>query len=339
LQQQNSIWSFVGAGQRHLRILHDLLPNAELLAYRKLKKTPLLNSNFTVDHGTSLENKYNLTLFDSLDKAFEEEPDLIVISTPSSLHMDTMIEAAKRGINVFVEKPVSHNLDNFDEFRSLVKEKNLAFFVSLQRRFHPLIKKAKNIIDSGSLGKIISAKFDVASYVPFWHKYEDFHELYACKKELGGGVLLTEIHEIDLCCWFFGIPKNLFCAGGQCGEYSLDVEDTAHITLDYLEFPVQISLCFMQQHNKREFMVSGTKGYLQWNQDNEVLTHYVYDSGQNNKESVDDFTNDMMFYEQANYFINDFNNNDKSYLDIAYYSQLIVEAAKKSIASGLSVKL
>lgn len=51
----------------------------------------------------------------------------------------------------------------------------------------------------------------VNSYVPYWHKYEDFKNLYACKKSLGGWALFTESHEIDLCLYFFGMPKKIYC--------------------------------------------------------------------------------------------------------------------------------
>ena len=43
-----------GAGQRHLRVIKNILPNAQLTAYRQLYKTPYLNSNFTVNEDLSI---------------------------------------------------------------------------------------------------------------------------------------------------------------------------------------------------------------------------------------------------------------------------------------------
>ncbi|NQV03466.1 MAG: Gfo/Idh/MocA family oxidoreductase, partial [Bacteroidia bacterium] len=251
-----------GAGQRHLRIFKELLPEkTEFSAYRSVKKTPLLNSNFTVNKDSSLEEKYNLALFDSLEDGLVNNPDLIVISTPSSLHLQVARKAAERGINIFIEKPFSNNLDGFEDFRNLVLRNNLYFFVSFQRRFHPYITKVKQMVSNGQLGKIVSASFNVASYVPDWHPYEDYKNLYACRKELGGGVLLTEIHELDLCSWYFGFPEHVYCAGGNYSSHQLDVEDTAHVTLEYKDFSVQINLCFMQKQNRRAFSIAGTQGY------------------------------------------------------------------------------
>jgi len=184
-----------GAGQRHLRIFDELLPDdTEFSAYRSTRKTPLLNSDFSVNNKNTLEEKYDLQIFDSLEEGFANKPDLVVVSTPSSLHYDVVKKAAERKINIFVEKPFSHNLDGFDEFKKLVLKNYLYFFVSFQRRFHPHLQKIKEILSEDGIGKIISAVFNVGSYIPAWHPYEDFKKLYACRKDLGGGVLLTEIH-------------------------------------------------------------------------------------------------------------------------------------------------
>ena len=66
-------------------------------------------------------------------------------------------------------------------------------------RFHPQSIKIFNIIkNKKSLGTIYNASINVNSYMPNWHKYENYKDLYASNKNLGGGVILTECHEIDL---------------------------------------------------------------------------------------------------------------------------------------------
>ena len=46
----------------------------------------------------------------------------------------------------------------------------------------------------------------VGSDVRLWHPYEDFRDLYACRSELGGGVLYTECHEIAVVLKILGLP-------------------------------------------------------------------------------------------------------------------------------------
>ena len=330
-----------GAGQRHLRIFRQLLPSkTEFSAYRSARKTPLLNSDFSVNSNDTFEGKYNVRFFKSLEEGFDSKPYLVVISTPNSLHIEPAKKAAERNINIFIEKPFSHNLDGFEEFKELVLKNKLYFFISFQRRFHTYLRKIKEIVSNDEIGKVISAVFNVCTYVPAWHPYEDFKTLYACRKDLGGGVLLTEIHELDLCYWYFGLPEYVYCNGGNYSEVKLDVEDTAHVTLKYKDFAVQINLCFMQKYNRRDLYIAGTKGYIEWNMEGNRLIVCNYRN--NKKEVLSDqaYTNDAMFFSQASYFLDRFTRSEnKAYLEIARASLSIVSAAKESLEKGCHIKL
>jgi len=196
------------------------------------------------------------------------------------------------------------------------------------------LSRVKKIISGNELGKIISVAINVSSYVPEWHPYEGFRELYACRKDLGGGVLLTESHEIDLCYWYFGRPLSLFCSGGNRSDVRLDVEDTVHLLLKYKEFDVQLNLCFMQRPNRRDIFIGGSDGYVEWDARGNRFALEEYKSGKKEHLADPDYTNDAMFRSQAEYFLNSFTNSDRSYLEASKSSLLIVEAAKESMASG-----
>ncbi len=330
-----------GAGQRHLRIFRDLLPpETEFSAFRTIKKTPLLKSDFSIDMNSTLEKHFDLNLFNSLEEAFDNAPDLVVISTPTSLHYEVARMAAERSIDIFIEKPFSHNLNGFDEFRDIGLKNNLICFVSFQRRFHPYLSKIKELIETKKLGKIINASFNVGSYVPAWHPYEDFRKLYACRADLGGGVLLTEIHEIDLCYWYFGLPDYVYCAGGNYSDIKLDVEDTIHLTLKYSNFSVSVNLCFMQKHNRRDLYIAGTEGYVEWNMEGNKLILNNYTKSKKEILSDPELTNDAMFYSQNSHFLNKLSRSDyKTYIEVAEASLAIVMAAKKSMATGGHIKV
>ena len=330
-----------GAGQRHLRIFRELLPKeTKFIAFRAKKSTPLLNTDFTVDKTSNIENKYNIQLIDTIDEAFKLKPDLVIISNPTSLHYEVALAASKRGLNIFLEKPFSHTLEGFEKFRTNVLKNNLLFFMSFQRRYHKLIVQINELIKSGRLGKIISVSIQVASYVPNWHPYENFRNLYACKKELGGGVLLTEIHEIDLCYQFFGMPNWVFCSGGNYSNFSLEVEDTVSAILSYPNFNINLSLSFMQQPNRRSINIYGTNAFIESNFETCSLRFKDHDSGEEILHNESNYTNDDMFYAQAKYFLNEFNlSNVEAELNAAYSSMLIVEACKKSIESSKAVSM
>lgn len=325
-----------GAGQRHARIFRSLLPGAEFTAYRARRTTPLLHADFSLDGDAEVESRYGLRPFQSLEAALDDHPDLAVIATPTALHMAVARQAAERGIGLFVEKPLSHDLDGVAELREAVARNALPFMVSFQRRFHPLIARARSMIAEGIIGKIVSASFTVASYVPAWHPYEDFRSLYAVRRDLGGGVLLTEIHEIDLCAWFFGPPETVYCNSGTFGGVPMDVEDTAQISLRYPDFAVRVDLCFMQRRTGRSFAVAGTDGHLEWSQDGNVLIHEDYLREKRTETADPDFPNDAMFLNQARYLFGPFDPavDTGCYLDAAALSLEIVAAAKRSMTTG-----
>ncbi len=322
-----------GAGQRHLRIFRGILPDVACTAHRVMRKTPLLKSDFTVDDSQTVEARYGINAFDDLDAALADGPGLAVVATPSALHMPAMQKAAERGVHLFVEKPASHSLDGFAALRETILANRLCFHVCFQRRFHPFFIRVKRLLDEGRLGRVFSASFNVASYIPAWHPFEDFRNLYACHANLGGGVLLTEIHELDLCAWFFGAPRRIGCVGGNWSEHPMDVEDTAHLTLHYDGFAAGMRLCFMQRRNRRGFFIAGTEGCVEWDKSGNVLTFEDYAGGTVETLSEPELTNDDMFHAQAVHFVENINPDDSAAaLDAAWLSQSMVDAAKRSMA-------
>jgi predicted dehydrogenase len=328
-----------GAGQRHLRILRQLLPDATMLAYRLTRATPLLRADFTVDDGgKSVEEQYSLTTYDSLAAAMEQRPDLTVISTPTAHHREPMMMAINAGSGVLVEKPWAEDLKDFAAFRAGITDRGLPFLISFQRRFHPQISQARELVRAGGIGRPIVATFTVYSNVPVWHPYEDWRTLYAVRPDLGGGVLLTEIHEIDLANWFFGIPKSVFCVGGNRGPERLDVEDTVQLTVNYEALSVQITLCFMHGAQGRNFHIAGTKGDISWTASG---TRLVTQQFPNSAKSVAEeaFAPDAMFEAQARAFVHDWSR-ERTYesLTAAEHSLAVVEAARRSMVSGRAEK-
>ena len=323
-----------GAGQRHLRIFRQLLPiDTVFSAYRQTAATPLLRSDFSVDAKQTVEDAYELQICNSIEDAFAAGPDLTVISTPTSCHLEPMMMALQAGSSVFVEKPWAEDLQGFRAFQDDVLAKNLAFHVSFQRRFHPQIAQTHRAISLGAIGRPLAASFTVYSYVPAWHSYEDWRQLYAVRSDLGGGVLLTEIHEFDLANWFFGVPEAVFCAGGCRSDHRLQVEDTVQITLIYSNFTAQITLCFMHAKPSRSFHIAGTSGDIKWDGANNQLAITQF-NGTVEDSTEPEFTNDSMFISQAEAFLYHWSESKTlASLAAASDSLAVVDAARRSMVS------
>ena len=172
-------------GERHLRNLH-FLGFTKLLVFRK-RKLPF----------RTLEN-IKVTTLTTWDEVKKNKPIVAIISSPTSMHLLQTIECIKLGIHCLVEKPLSNNLNDFAKLNKALKKNNVYIHVGYMMRFHPLIKKIKQIINKNTYGNLLSLNSKWGEYLPDWHPWEDYRLSYAAKKELGGGVSLTLSHDIDL---------------------------------------------------------------------------------------------------------------------------------------------
>lgn len=316
-----------GAGQRHLRVLRKILPETKFIAYRKKKKTPLLKSNFEIDHENTIENKYNIKIFNNLKNAYLQKPELTVISTPTSNHYKDCLMAIKNKSSIIVEKPCCLSTKEIDNLSKLLKNNNLSFFTSYQRRYHPIVREIRSLLKKKKIGNIISVNFNTLSDVRKWHPYENYMNLYALNKKLGGGVLNTEIHEIDLANWLFGKPLNIFYKKKKISNLEIDVEDTINVLAFYKELEVSFSISFLSNQNKRTLIIQGDEGeiFCDFNKQYLRITNlkgYV----KKIKKTID---NEKLFYIQNSDFIKNFNKLDNKNLENIKYNCFYLEKSKK----------
>jgi len=298
-----------------------------MLGSRSKGTTPVLNPNFTVKDGASLEDVYGIELFPSIDDVYALKPDLAVIATPTAFHAEYIIRAVEHGIDVLVEKPGAMDMHQARQIVSAVKANGVRFMISYQRRFHPSIIRLREILASGEIGNLMSIKVSVASHVPDWHPYENFRDLYACRSDLGGGVLRTEIHEIDLLTWLFGLPKHIYANLGCRGPYDIDVEDSAELLLDYDAFSAQVNLCFMQRKQERKLSFIGQDGWVEVDLIKQCLTQERHDTGR--VDVIDQVVdNDAMFREQARHLLYEFESGDDAYQDALIKNATIIDGVK-----------
>lgn len=244
------------AGQRHYRNLKQL-GHDDLIVYRTGKG----NKDFV----QKFLDEFHPKVFEDLALALAEKPDAVFVANPTSLHVPTALRAARAGYHLFIEKPLSHNWDQVDELRILTAEKRLITYVGYHLRFHPLLRKAKEWLAKGLIGKPVSAHAVMGERISDWHPWEDYRQSYACRKELGGGVILTQSHELDYLYWFFGRPKQVMGVSSKASDFEIDVEDVAKIVVRFDSLVVSVSLDYIRTPATRTFEIIGTKGRIFWN--------------------------------------------------------------------------
>jgi predicted dehydrogenase len=293
-----------GIGQRHVRNLRTCFGDTcEIIAYRVRRSSPILTDSLQIESVDGLEQRYGIRSFDSLDAALEERPIAALICNPTSLHMQVAIAAAESGCHLLIEKPVSHSLDQVALLSEIVRRNSLVCMIAYQLRFHPCLIAAQRILAEGAIGRPLACRAVVGEYLPGWHSYEDYRGMYASKRALGGGVVVTQIHELDLMFWFFGRPKRVVSIGGHLSDLEIDVEDVASTLLSYDGMVAHLHQDYLQRPPSRQFEIIGQRGKLQV--DLVALTVQSYGASGEKLEtrSFPMFKRNSMFEEELRCFV------------------------------------
>ncbi len=329
---------FVGlgsAGQRHLRNLQEILGiEIEIIAYRCHKSERVFNSNMQVIEDETLTSKYKIQEFDDFGKALSDKPDIVVIANPNSMHMSFVLETARKGIDLFIEKPLSTSFEHTQELIEVVKKKGIICQVGFQYRYHPCIRLAKEYLEKKKLGEIVSVNAEVGESLTRMHSYEDYRSMLEARKELGGGVVLCQSHELDYLFWLFGMPVSVNSSGGKRSGLDIDVEDSSTTFFRYKdgcnEFPIILHQDFLQYPAVRKCKIVGTEGRMEIDLLSNSFLHEEYSSNERRQKCFENFVRNDMFFEEMRDFLNCVETRKTPKCD--------VQAAFASMKMGLAIK-
>jgi len=211
--------ALVGCGTiapNHLRALLKL-PNVRIVALcdvnrekaEKRKSEYELSANIYEDFLAMLNN---------------EQLDSVHIATPHYLHAPMAIEALKRDINVFLEKPMCINEKEIEDIIAAEKASRASLCVCFQNRFNPSTVLAERIAKED--GGVKSAFGSV-----FWYRNEDYYEKSGWRGSYateGGGVMINQaIHTLDLLCYYLGEPETVIATiANHHLKEKIEVEDS-----------------------------------------------------------------------------------------------------------------
>ncbi len=239
-------------GRRHLRNLVSLGEKDVLLYRTHLSTMPDEDLN-----GFNTVNDFQ--------KALDTKPDAVIVSNPTAMHLDIAIPAAKAGVHLLLEKPISHSMERVDELAALEKLRNLQILVGFQFKFHPTLIKMKELLSAGVIGTPVSCRAHWGEYLPNWHPWEDFRNSYAAKPELGGGVVLTLSHPFDYLRWIMGEVDSLWAFTSESKDLSIGSESTAEIGLQFSGGATgSVHLDYIQQPGSHTLDIIGSRGSLRW---------------------------------------------------------------------------
>jgi predicted dehydrogenase len=215
----------------------------------------------------------NVKIFRSFDLALKDNPDVVIICNPTSKHVEFALKALKKKCNLYIEKPLSNNLKNLNKLLKLSYFIKKKIIIGCQFRYHPGLNLINHWIKKNKIGKIKSVVCDVGEYLPLWHPWENYKKSYAARKELGGGVILTLIHEVDYLYWLFGKISSVYAIGSKNGKLKINVEDSVLISMiTKSKIPIHLRMDYWRNRPKRSLNIVGEKGEINWNYHEKTTT-------------------------------------------------------------------
>jgi UDP-N-acetyl-2-amino-2-deoxyglucuronate dehydrogenase len=162
--------------------------------------------------------------FGSLDEMLAAVPsDLVTVCTPSGLHPQHGIIAARAGRHVLTEKPMAISLASADDLVQACDAAGVQLFVVKQNRLNPSIQLLKRAVDKGRFGRLYMANVTVR-----WTRPQAYYdaERWRGTWEFDGGAFMNQAsHYVDLMQWLMG-PAESVMAKTATQARRIEAEDS-----------------------------------------------------------------------------------------------------------------
>lgn len=297
-------------GRRHLGAIQNIA-GLEVAALRSRKGT-------LVDPSGILE-------FNTLEEALAFKPDGVVVANPTSLHIDSALPFLRSGCKILIEKPISHSSEEALKIRQYQDQLLVAYCL----RFHPVSHFIRSKMEEEIIFKI---SFKRSFYLPKWHPYADYREEYTARRDLGGGVIRTLSHEIDLAMHWLGKPSKTIGVIDKLSPLELDVDDMAILSMKMRNGArVNIELDFYSPENINHAELFTEKGKYFW--DSETLKFTAYNMHE--AQTILNFEGayEQIYHDQINDFIDFLQRKESincSFQESLWISEIIEEIQSES---------
>ena len=193
------------------------LPNAKLAGVWSRTKTT----------AKDFAEKYKVPYYENISELVQKENiDLAIVCTPHPFHLEPVLEAAKCGTNILVEKPLASTLEDSDKIIMACKNAGVKLGVISQRRWYEPSIRVKKAIETGKIGKPVFGTINMLGWRD--KNYYDADEWRGTWEMEGGGVLVNQApHQLDLFIWFMGEIDEVYGLWRNLNHPYIEVEDTA----------------------------------------------------------------------------------------------------------------
>ena len=229
----------VGAmGENHVRVYHKM-EEANLVAVSDVSERAL----------KKIEKKYGAKGFTEYSELLEDpEIEAVSVCVPTTFHHAVVMEAIKHGKHVLVEKPIAFTVSEAEEM--IAKEAGVLLATGHVERFNPAVQKAKELVDDGVIGDIVSAFAKRVGPLP------------PRIKDVGVSIDLA-IHDLDIMNYLFEEEVTQVYGSMNCSFDDSEFEDHAEIMVNFNnESTGIVEVNWLTPYKRRELELTGTAGII-----------------------------------------------------------------------------
>jgi len=238
-------------GLRHLRLLREALPNAEILV---LRHSECSDSLPYADRCTT-----------SLKEACVFKPEVAIVASPAPFHLETARALAEQGTHLLIEKPLAASTPGAEEFLEQCAKRDVLVQVGYNLRFLETLQQFRRELTDSRIGKVLSVRCEIGQYLPDWRPAKDYRQTVSAQRKLGGGVLLELSHDLDMLRWVFGEIDWVSSWNGKLSALEIDVADCAYMNLGFSSGVVgNLCMDFLRHDTTRCCTAIGEAGTLRW---------------------------------------------------------------------------
>ena len=229
---------------KHIKALQELYPSVVIYALRR-KGEPSKGIKGVVE------------VFD-IDEITMDTLSFILISNPTAVHYQTIKEVIAYKKPLFIEKPLFGALSKeAKELITEVEKQEIPTYVACNLRYLECIAKTKELLANKRVNEV---NVYCGSYLPDWRPNVDFRKVYSANKEMGGGVHIDLIHELDYVYWLFGAPIHTQSFFSNKSSLNITAYDYANYLWEYDDFSVSVVLNYYRRDSKRTLEILTDEG-------------------------------------------------------------------------------
>lgn len=294
------------------------------------------------DRRREVESRFAIPTVDDPTAALDCGVSVVFVCSPTHLHMQQSLAAARAGAHIFIEKPLSLDQRGADQLALEVEKRGLIALTGCNFRFHPGLQKVKELVDHSVIGRIVSARAQFGQYLPDWHPWEDYRTGYSACRDMGGGVILDRVHELDYLHWLFGEATHVYSLAGKLSTLEIDCEDTAEILIRLASGAFcSVHLDYVRRAYDCSLEITGEEGSIHWSFPDHQVRWYTAASRQWQSVTWPNYPANDMYLEELRHFLRAIHGLEPpaQTLEDARRTLATALGAKQSAASGRQIDL